>query len=340
MRSLTCVLHECIHERASTGKAEFTHLFVQIMSHFGVQDFNYGPGEVFNRTIVLHFDNFGKPIRQDLWQQQSFQASPEPNGDRNIVRPHALALAEKIADKIVLWPSGVPGGGGPEFVNSNKGTVDRVSVPQLRVSRPNKPNGSAMIIAAGGGYDWLEIDREATPAAAWLTSHGVTAFVLYYRLALRPTDQPSEIWGSWPLAPLQDAQRAVRLVKANAAAYGIDPARIGVLGFSAGGHLMGLTANRANFASYTPTDPADQHGADVVLQALIYPVITMQQLKHDAPVTRTQRAMIGDSPTSDQRTKWSVETYVSGTSPPAFMVQSEKDKKADPEVRLRSHRIL
>lgn len=252
----------------------------------------------------------------------------------------AVGGGQAAPAEITLWPpTCIPGGGGPvgtgDFVITSRDTTVRVAVPKLRVFRPEKPNGAAMIVAAGGGYHWLANEKEALPAAEWLTKRGVTAFVLHYRLTFRPdkvcNDKPSERWGAWPLAPLQDAQRAVRMVKAHAAAYGIDPLRIGLLGFSAGGHLMGLCANRAHFQSYAPVDDIDRRfGTEVAVQALIYPVITMQQ-PHDE--TKSKAALIGDAPTPMQRTEWSVETYAHEKSPPAFLVQAADDQTANPEVR-------
>src|SRR6201999_2088481 len=115
--------------------------------------------------------------------------------------------------------------------------VSNVAVPDIKVFAPRKPNGMAFLISGGGGYNRIEEGMESLPAAQWLKAQGITAFVLTYRL-------PSEGWDVGPLAPLQDAQRAMRLIRTNAVRFTIDPEKLGVLGFSAGGHLMGLTATR------------------------------------------------------------------------------------------------
>ena len=104
-----------------------------------------------------------------------------------------------------------------------------------------------MLIAAGGGYKRIEMQSEAYPAARWLAARGIHAFVLTYRL-------PVEGWSAGPLAPLQDAQRAIRLIRSEAPNNQIDPDQVGCLGFSAGGHLLGLAATRFDFASYGVID--------------------------------------------------------------------------------------
>ena len=130
---------------------------------------------------------------------------------------------------IPLWPEGVPGAKniGPEHVEEG-GRISNVSEPTLTVYGPavDRPNGTAVIIAPGGGYVRLSFEREGVQYANWLSTLGVTSFVLKYRMA--EFGHP---------APLQDVLRAVRLVRSRAAEFKIDPARIGVMGSSAGGHL-------------------------------------------------------------------------------------------------------
>lgn len=225
------------------------------------------------------------------------------------------------SDILRLWPGEPPGGGGPVGPPEadERGTVRNIAVPGLEVFTPSRPNGSAMLVAGGGGYTRIAIEREARPAARWLASRGVTAFVLQYRL-------PREGWGAGPLAPLQDAQRALRLIRFRAAASGLDPNRIGVLGFSAGGHLMGLAATRSAFASYRPGDATDALSARPFAAALIYPVITLEP-PYDHTATRVQ--LIGRHPDPDARAEWSVETHVRSHCPPVFLTQAEDDRVSD-----------
>ena len=138
---------------------------------------------------------------------------------------------------IMLWPDKPPGGPGPSGVEqiSDGGAVSNIVTPRMVMQRPARPNGSAVLILGGGGYRRIGIGKEADPTAAWLRQHGVTTFVLYYRL---PND-------GWPLlAPFQDAQRAMRLIRFKAEGLGLDESQIGIIGYSAGGHCSGMTSMR------------------------------------------------------------------------------------------------
>lgn len=221
-----------------------------------------------------------------------------------------------------LWPGSPPGGGGPDGPErvDERGAVSNVARPSLAVVMPQRPNGAAMLIAAGGGYRRIEREKEARPAARWLAARGVTAYILTYRL-------PGEGWRDGPLAPLQDAQRALRLIRSRAAVDRIDPVRIGVLGFSAGAHLLGLAATRSAFASYRPADSVDALPARPAGAALIYPIITLEP-PYDH--TATRRVLVGRQPDPEASAAWSVETHVRGGCPPVFLVQTEDDPIADP----------
>lgn len=181
-----------------------------------------------------------------------------------------------------------------------------------------------MLVAAGGGYERVELRREAYRAAAWLAARGITAFVLSYRL-------PPEGWILGPLAPLQDAQRAIRLIRYHAAEYGLDPGRLGVLGFSAGGHLLGMAASRAQGQSYAPIDRADALSARPAGAALIYPVITLLP-PYDHTVSR--RSLIGRHPDHRASVEWSVQTHVTADCPPVFLVQAADDRISNPANSL------
>lgn len=233
------------------------------------------------------------------------------------------SLSWAAEENIVLWPTTPPGGGGPTGPLSigKHGAISNIAAPSLKIFRPSQPNGSAMLIAGGGGYKRIELQSESLPAAKWLAKRGITAFVLSYRL-------PKEGWVDGPFAPLQDAQRAMRLIRKNAARFNIDPAKVGVLGFSAGAHLMGLTATRSRFSSYERIDESDDLSAKPDLAALIYPVIT---LKPPYDHTSTRKSLIGNHPTSVQYAAWSVETHVKSGCPPVFLVQAKDDPISNPE---------
>lgn len=229
------------------------------------------------------------------------------------------ALAQD--NEIRLWPSSPPGGGGPSghMVESSYGSRSNVDQPTMRVYLPKSPNGVAALVAAGGGYQQISLGGEARPTAEWLNDRGITAFVLTYRL-------PGEGWKSGPLSPLQDAQRALRLIRANAGSYGIDPGNVGVIGFSAGGHLMGLASVRSSFRSYEPVDDADRFSARPDWAALVYPVISLNDPFNR---TSTRRQMVGIEAAAGAIAEWSVNTHVDDKTPPMLLVHAADDPIAD-----------
>jgi acetyl esterase/lipase len=227
----------------------------------------------------------------------------------------AKAHAQAATETIDLWPAAPPGGPGipgPEQ-RSSRGAVTHVSRPRLIAYRPAQPNHTAVIVIAGGGYARIAAGTESTPACQWLQSSGTTAFELIYRL-------PEDGWPS--LAPFQDGQRAMRLVRSRAAAYGIDVARVGVIGFSAGGHLAGMTAVRPGASLYPSVDAADTVSARPDFAGLIYPVLTMMPpFDH----THSRREIVGLHPGEADSEDWSVERHVDGRTPPIFLAQAADD---------------
>lgn len=225
------------------------------------------------------------------------------------------------SDEMRLWSSQPPGGGGPtgQMVETSFGARSNIDVPTIRVYAPKKPNGVAALVAAGGGYRQISLGGEARPAAEWLNARGITAFVLTYRL-------PGEGWKAGPLSPLQDAQRALRLIRAKANEFKIDKNNIGVLGFSAGGHLMGLASVRSDFQSYNPVDEADKQSARPDWAALVYPVISLSDPFNR---TSTRRQMVGLEATAQAVAEWSVNTHVNKSTPPMLLVHATDDPIAD-----------
>ena len=184
-----------------------------------------------------------------------------------------LALAAGDPPEVVdLWPGKPPGDlgiageerwlelkvGGKAYEVGGKPTkwLTNVSKPALLVYRPpkEKDTGASMIICPGGGYHNLGWDVEGEEVAAWLNSLGMTGLLLKYRCPRRPGDEK----GVPPLGPLKDAQRAVSLARSRAADWGLDPKRIGMIGFSAGGHLVGATATNFENRAYEPLDEVDK----------------------------------------------------------------------------------
>jgi acetyl esterase/lipase len=232
---------------------------------------------------------------------------------------HAIGAPKRL----MLWPDYPPGGGGPHggVARDASGAVSNVAMPWLDVFQPENPNGVAVLVTGGGGYTRIGIVKEAYPAAFWLTSEGITAFVMTYRL-------PREGWDDGPVVPLQDAQRALRLIRANARQFRIDPSRIGVMGFSAGGHLAGMTAARHDFRSYPRIDAIDDVSARPDFSTLLYPVVSMQP---PFDRTTTRRSLVGEEPTPAAAEEWSIQTYVKAGNPTTFLVQADDDKVISPE---------
>jgi len=228
------------------------------------------------------------------------------------------ALAQSSSETIPLWPIAPPGGfatSGPEEVNS-EGAITNIGRPRLNVYRPGRPNGSAVIVVAGGGYDRIEAGNESAPACRWLQASGVTAFELIYRL-------PHDGWP--PPAPLQDGQRAMRVARAGAQKYGINPARIGVIGFSAGGHLAAMTAVRPDQQLYPHIDSIDDASARPDFVGLIYPVLTMMP---PFDQTRARHELLGTQPALADSERLSAERQVDERTPPMFLAQSTDDPRS------------
>lgn len=190
--------------------------------------------------------------------------------------------------------------------------ISKVTTPTLTVFAPAKANGTAVIICPGGGYSILAFEKEGTLVAKKFAELGVTAFVLKYRL---PNDA---IMVDKSLAPLQDALQAIYLVRKNAAVWGLLPNKIGVMGFSAGGHL-------ASSLSVHYNDMKIENQENMSLRpdfsVLIYPVISFGQYAHTGSV----KNLLGDQPTLLQRRYFSSELQVNGATPPTFLVHANND---------------
>ncbi len=194
--------------------------------------------------------------------------------------------------EVLLWPNGAPGSEGktsPDVVESpNKDhgylKVTNVHRPSLTVFLPpaEKASGAAMIIAPGGGHQFLNFDQEGTYVAEYLNSIGVAAFVLKYRLAREPgsTYKIEE-------HALADGQRAIRLLRSRAAEWNLNPARIGIMGFSAGGEVAALAATRFDAGKPDTSDAVDRQSSRPDFDALIYPGIRANDytIPKDMPVT-------------------------------------------------------
>lgn len=216
------------------------------------------------------------------------------------VMSHAIA-----AQTVLLWPDGAPGA---------KGTED-VDKPSLTIYLPSGINATktGVVVAPGGGYVNLATEKEGTSIALWLNAHGVAAFVLKYRLG--PTyHNPIE---------LEDAQRAIRMVRAHAAEYGIAEDHIGMCGFSAGGHLTATAGTHFDAGNPGATDPIDRQGSRPDFLILGYPVITMDALYAHMG---SRENLLGENPSPEEVRSMSDELQVTKDTPPTFLFSTTDDK--------------
>jgi len=185
---------------------------------------------------------------------------------------------------VYLWPDGAPGSEGKtgeEHVQvqpAGDHVISNVHKPSITVFLPSKETatGAGIVIATGGGHSTLWVDHEGYNVAKWLQEHGVAGFVLKYRLA-REKGSTYTVEGT----SLADTQRAIRLVKSKSSEWGIDPARIGVIGFSAGGELAALAATHIDEGKPSATDPIDRLSSKPAFFGLMYPA-----LPHDMPLSK------------------------------------------------------
>ncbi|MCC6631125.1 MAG: alpha/beta hydrolase [Gammaproteobacteria bacterium] len=203
--------------------------------------------------------------------------------------------------------------------------VRSVSMPELRVFRPARPNGRSLLVMPGGAYWFVSVVNEGADLAPRLTARGYTVFVLTYRL-------PGEGWAARSDVPLQDAQRAMRLIRSRAADYRIDPSRVGALGFSAGGHLAATLATRHAENAYPEADAIDRLDARPWATGLIYPVISLRD-----PITHglSRQLLLGDSPTPEQIDRRSAELHVDASTTPLFLCHAMDDEAVPVENSLR-----
>ncbi|MEX2601713.1 MAG: alpha/beta hydrolase [Balneolaceae bacterium] len=216
-----------------------------------------------------------------------------------------------------------------EETDPNSAVVHPDDLPTLAVYLPEEPlrTGTAVIVLPGGGYSHLAIDHEGVQVAERLNSMGITAFVLKYR---RGVDYPHPV-------PLGDAQRAIRMVRANASSWEIDPDRIGILGFSAGGHLASTTGTHFDSGDSEEDDPIEQASSRPDFMALIYPVITMvEEFMH----TGSRNNLIGSNPDPALAVRMSSERQVTPDTPPAFLVHSSDDAGVPVENSLSFYSAL
>lgn len=231
----------------------------------------------------------------------------------------ALFLQTPAAE-IPLWPNGVPNAPvnpKPETVNdtSKSGEPDRhvrnVHVPTITIYKPTgKSAETAIVICPGGGYHILALDKEGHDVAKWAAANGMVGVVLKYRLP-RPDEHvyPHD-------APLSDAQQAIRYVRGNAATFGVKPNRVGIMGFSAGGHLASTAAT--HFDSKPSSGPSTRPDFAV----LIYPVTTFDPVVGHSG---SAKSLLGDKPSEELVQRYANDKHVTKETPPTFLVHTSDD---------------
>ncbi len=247
----------------------------------------------------------------------------------------AFAAAAPV-ERFPIWPGRPPGGEGvtvrDEWVKrSPDGPADdiawpHVATPMLTVVPAAKPNGAAVLVVPGGGYTRVAVGREGGSISRMFAARGITAFELLYRL-------PHDKWAAGPDAPLQDAQRAMRVIRARAAKWGIDPKRVAATGFSAGGHLTARLGSRAGVQTYTPIDAADSQSARPAVLGLFFPVITMRGADTHGP---SKRELLGGNETPDWLERFSAEDRLPADMPPTFVAHAAND----PSVKMGNSLIM
>lgn len=214
--------------------------------------------------------------------------------------------------------------------------IDKVSQPTLTIflADQEKSNGTSVIICPGGGYGHLAINKEGYKVAKWFNSLGISAFVLKYRL---PSDLTMK---DKTIGPLQDAQEAIRMVRRNANKWHLDPTKIGIMGFSAGGHLASTISTHYSDKVY---DSKDNVSARPDFSILIYPVISMEDgITHNG----SKINLLGANASKEMTAKYSNEKQVDSNTPKAFLVHATDDKVVPVEntinyyLALKEHNVL
>lgn len=254
-----------------------------------------------------------------LWAQIHASATERPGSLVKTSLPDRLPDAWHKAQAINLWPSAPPGAEGyrprERPVDMLNVLLSNVSEPNLRVFRPEKPNGRGILVIPGGAYLFVSVSNEGLDVANALCPRGYTIFVLTYRL-------PGEGWKNRSDVPLQDAQRALRTIRHNADDFQIDSNSLGVIGFSAGGHLAASLAVGHDDTVYQSLDEIDELTAKPHSAALIYPVVTMESHWTHGP---SRESLLGPSPAERDIVRRSPNLRVGQTTPPVFLVHAVDD---------------
>ncbi len=227
----------------------------------------------------------------------------------SIFNPSVSAKSSE-PQEIPLWPDGAPGALGTE--------EDDIPTLTIRLAPPDKANGTAVVICPGGGYWGLAMDHEGHQVADWLNEHGVSGFIVKYRRAPKY---------KYP-CPIQDGQRALRMVRARAKEWNVDPDRIGILGFSAGGHLASTVGTHFDNGDTDAEDPIERVSSRPDFMVLIYPVISFTtEYTHKG----SRKNLLGEEPDPELVQSLSNENQVTKNTPPTFLMHANGDTGVPPE---------
>lgn len=226
-----------------------------------------------------------------------------------------------------LWSSEIPGSIKTndyiEFYNEDLDQFRKVVNPTVTKFVPENPNGTSIVICPGGGYAYLAINKEGFKVAEWLNTLGITAFVLKYRL---PSD---DIMEDKSVGPLQDAQESIRFIRRHAKKWQLNPDKIGIIGFSAGGHLASTLSTHYNDKIYKV---ADSISAKPNFSVLVYPVISMEtEIAHKG----SRNNLLGIMPSSKLIEHFSNEKQIDSYTPATFLVHAIDDKGVPVENSIR-----
>ncbi|HEY9259837.1 alpha/beta hydrolase [Chitinophaga sp.] len=200
-----------------------------------------------------------------------------------------------------------------DSIPNSIGKTAPADAPTITIYKPEKPNGAAIIIFPGGAYAFLAFDEEGTKIAEAFKTKGVTAFVVKYRLPSDATMRDKS------MGPLQDAQQAIKMVRMNAAEWGIDKNKIGIAGYSAGGHLAATLGTHSG-KSYIPNKENTDLRPDFMI--LVYPVISMNK---DLAHIGSRTSLLGADPTPEKIAFFSNEEWINNNTPPAYITHTNDD---------------
>lgn len=228
------------------------------------------------------------------------------------------AIAAEPEQEILLWPADHPAneGDAPKFVGTLEWMERVTRSPAVTpfLPEPGKRNGTAVVICPGGGYSGLAMEKEGLEVGRWMQERGIAGVVLRYRSGGGKNQQP---------VPLQDAQRAIRLVRSRAAEWGIEPQRVGILGFSAGGHLASTAATMFDEGNATSADPIEKQSSRPDFAVLVYPVISMEEgVTHGG----SRKNLLGENAADELVAHWSTYRRVTDKTPPTFLIHAGDDE--------------